>query len=299
MKRFLLVGACALSLAACGMSVSQFENIPAGHVGKIITPNGWEKGLHEAGQVDLRGTNSNGQQNSLVFLEVTSHQITESFSDNIGEHREDHRIITAGNAGIAGEGHTDDAHSTGQIPIAVDVYLRLRVPTDDRHRNRIFAEVTPDKVKDHDRASLITVETVYKQYVRQEVRSVIRKVIGNYADDLAVNTHRTPIETELTRLIFARLQQLGSPLEIQSVSLSNVTPDRVIQENRNARSGAAARVASIEAVGAALNNNPRYIDLEQVRATERIAIESAKAGKPVTLIIGVDGPGAHAYAARQ
>ncbi|MES2931268.1 MAG: SPFH domain-containing protein [Patescibacteria group bacterium] len=291
MKKMLIAVACAALLSSCGgMNTSVFENVPAGHIGKIITPNGWERSFHEAGQVDLRGTNANGQQNSLVLLEVSAVQVQEHFANNQGRDRnEDHRIVTHGNV----EG------TTGQVPVAVDVYLRMRVSPTPALRNRVFAEMTPRAIADHDRASLITVQMIYNRYVLQEVRSTIRRVLGAYADDIAINAHRAEIEATLTRELLLRMRHFNVPLELQSVSLSNAAPDPTISASRIANAGAAERVASIDRVGAALQRNPRYVDLEQIRSMERIAMAGVEKGKPPTFIIGIDGPGAHAYAARQ
>jgi hypothetical protein len=279
--------AAAIGLAACGgMSRSEYRSIPAGYVGKVLTPTGWQKGVLEAGQVNLGGTDADNRNNSLVLLEASGTQVKEIFPAASKDDEQDHRIITTG------------AEGQPPTPVAVDVYIRLRVPVDERLRNRVFAEITPIESKDDVRVTWITVESIYNRFVHQEARSIIRRIIGAYANDLAINAHRQEIEQKLTEELLKRLEELKVPLELQSVALSNVTPDPLVQKNRSEQLGASSQVASIEQVGAALAHNPGYVALEQVKAMERVSTEAAKAGHPPTFIIGIDGPGGHSYAAR-
>jgi len=275
----------SLVLTSCGgINSSEYVNVPAGYVAKILTPTGWQDKIIESGQLNLGGENMDGRANQAVFMEATAVQMKESFMSSQGG--EDHRIIVS-----------NSADSTGPMPVAVDVYVRLRIPTNAQLRNRVFAEITPTASQGNARVSWITVEAVYNRFVHQEARSIIRQVIGAYPDDRAINMSRAKIEEDLTRALNERLRMLRVPLELQSVSLSNVTPDPIVQSNRNRQAGAAAEVASIDAVGAALARNPRYVELEQVRATERMVSNAVAAGKPPTLVIGIEGAG-HAYAAQ-
>ena len=68
--------ASAIGISGCTTNV---VNIPAGFVGKMLTPTGWQDKWLEAGQVDLGVKNSNGTYNTLVLLEVTSTTVKESF----------------------------------------------------------------------------------------------------------------------------------------------------------------------------------------------------------------------------
>ncbi|MBU2103757.1 SPFH domain-containing protein [Patescibacteria group bacterium] len=287
MKKLIIasLAAASLLLTSCGgINSSEYVNVPAGYVAKILTPTGWQDKIIESGQLNLGGENMDGRANQAVFMEATAVQMKESFMASQGG--EDHRIIVS-----------NGADSTGPMPVAVDVYVRLRIPTDARLRNRVFAEITPSAGQGNARISWITVQSVYNRFVHQEARSIIRQVIGAYSDDRAINMNRAKIEADLTVALNERLRTLRVPLELQSVSLSNVTPDPIVQDNRNRQAGAAAEVASIDAVGTALARNPRYVELEQVRATERMVSNAVAAGKPPTLVIGIDGAG-HAYAAQ-
>src|ERR1035437_6541689 len=51
----------ALLFAILFTGCNNYVNIPAGFIGKILTPTGWTKGIIEAGQVDL-GTPSDDNQ---------------------------------------------------------------------------------------------------------------------------------------------------------------------------------------------------------------------------------------------
>ena len=57
MKRSLLIVAVVGLLIGC---TNDFRNIPAGFVAKKLTPSGWDKGILEAGQVDIGTKNSDG-----------------------------------------------------------------------------------------------------------------------------------------------------------------------------------------------------------------------------------------------
>ncbi len=290
MKRSFIAAAllASVALSGCGMQASSYYDIPAGHVGKVLTPKGWQKGVIEAGQVNLGGQDTDNRRNTLVFLEATAVQVKEQFglyNDNKGK-EVDNRIITSGREGA------------GQIPLVVDIYLRLRVPADEALRNRVFAEITPIGIKDSDgRVSEILVSAVYNRYAMQEARSLIRQIIGSYADDLDINAKRSEIEKKLTTALLERLQQLKVPLELQSVSLSNVAADGQIQLGRNQSSSATAQVDAIGRVGQALASNPGYLKFREIEMVEKAASEAAKAGKPATFIIGISGA-EHAYAAR-
>jgi hypothetical protein len=265
------------------MSADAFYDIPAGHIAKVLTPNGWQKGVIEAGQVNLGGEDMDNRRNTLVFLEATAVQVKEQFGVIEGV---DNRIMTSGRGGA------------GQIPLTIDVYLRLRVPADEALRNRVFAEITPQGVKDSDgRVSKINVSDVYYRYAMQEARSLLRQIIGSYADDIDINAKRSEIEQKLTVALLERFKNLQVPLELQSVSLSNVAADAQIQQGRNQSSAANAQVAAIEQVGQALTRNPGYVRLREIEMVEKTAGEAAKAGKPATFIIGISGD-AHPYAAR-
>lgn len=284
MKRPFIAAAllASLALSGCGMQSNSFYDIPAGHVGKVLTPNGWQKGVIEAGQVNLGGEDADNRRNTLVFLEATGDQVKEQF----GQDKDvDNRIITSGSEG------------KGQIPLVVDIYLRLRVPEDERLRNRVFAEITPKGVEGMERTSKISVQAIYDRYAMQEARSLIRQIIGSYADDLDISANRSEIEKKLTTALLERLQQLKVPLELQSVSLSNVAADGQIQLGRNQSSSATAQVDAIERVGQALASNPGYLKFREIEMVEKAASEAAKAGKPATFIIGISGA-EHAYAAR-
>lgn len=288
MKRFYLAvtAALALSLTACGgMQKDDYYRVPAGYVGKVLTPNGWQKGVIEAGQVNLGGTDMDNRSNSLVLLEASGTQVKEQFMEKDPKDAQDHRIITSGGPGAS------------QMSVATDVYIRLRVPADEALRNRVYAEITAGVDKDNSRISWITVQGIYNRFVQQESRSIIRRIIGGYADDLDIQKHRVEIETQIKAALFERMQELGVPLELQSVTLSNVMPDKSVMDSRNRNNSASAEVQAIDSIGAAIARNPRYIDLQQVQAMERVCTESGKAGHPCTMIVGIDGAG-HAYAAR-
>lgn len=224
----------AIFQIGCGNVIKE---IPAGYIGKKLTPSGWDKGILEAGQVDLQEQNSDGTFTKLVTLEATSISLKESFNQST-EQGEDHRILI------------------GKTPVTVDVYVRMMVPQDADKRNAIFAQTTPTAIDE--RVSTITVAKIYAQFAQMDIRSGIREVLQKQTDVSYISTHLDEFNDKLGAMAIKMFERSGVPLSVQNVTLSNVKMDATVWEAENQKAAAIAQVDAINKVGAALRANPEY-----------------------------------------
>jgi hypothetical protein len=248
----------ALLFAILFTGCNNYVNIPAGFIGKILTPTGWTKGIIEAGQVDLGTPSDDNQSNSLSILEATSVSIKESYLKN-----EDSK----GNI-------VDDRIAIGG-PTTVDVYVRMKVPSDERSRDGIFSQITPASVDAANRTSVITVETIYSKLARMDVRSAIRQVLSKYKDVDSVRAHQDKVNDELGVAVIAMFKRSGVPLELQNVVISNIQPDPAVLEAKNKQLAAQSEVATIDSIGAALKRNPQYLIVKKYQTYENVASKGA------------------------
>ena len=216
---------------------NEIREIPAGYVGKKLMPTGWEKGIREAGQVDIGVTNGDGTYTSLVLLEATSISTKESFNQAKNE-GEDHRVLI------------------GKTPVSVDVYVRMRVPVDPQKRDAIFAQITP--VSAGERVSRITVTKLYEQFAQMDIRSGIRSILQKQTEVSYIITHMDEFNDKLGAMAITMFERSGVPLEVQNVTLSNVKMDQTVWEAENQKAAALAQVEAISKIGAALRANPEY-----------------------------------------
>src|SRR5262245_35176369 len=81
--------------AACGQMQSAYYECPSGYVCKVLTPSGFDKELHRAGQVNLGGVGTSNNQNFLVRIEATTLQMKEQFlPPDVMPDKQDHRLTT-------------------------------------------------------------------------------------------------------------------------------------------------------------------------------------------------------------
>lgn len=248
----------ALLFAVFFTGCNNYVNIPAGYVGKILTPTGWTKGIIEADQVDLGTVGTDNQANSLAVLEATSVSIKESY------------LKTTDSKG----GDIDDRISIGG-PTTVDVYVRMKVPADERSRDGIFSQITPTSYDKEARTSLITVETIYSKLAKMDVRSAIRQVLSKYKNVDSVRAHQDKVNDELGAAVIAMFKRSGVPLELQNVVISNIQPDPAVLEARNKQLAAQSEVATIDSIGAALRRNPQYLVVKKYQTYEAVASKGA------------------------
>lgn len=230
---------------------NDFRQIPAGYVGKKLTPSGWDKGILEASLVDIGVKNHDGTYTSLIILEATSVSLKESFGMAVASGGEDHRILI------------------GKTPVSVDVYVRMMIPQDPDRRNALFAQVTPQGSSE-DRVSVITIQKVYSQFAQMDVRSGVRSVLQKETDVYKIINNLDSFNEKLGAMTIEMFQKSGVPLDVQNVTLSNVKMDASVWEAENQKAAAIAQVEAINKVGAALKANPEYLMIRKYDTYEKI-----------------------------
>jgi hypothetical protein len=242
--------AAALMIMGC----EEYREIPAGYIGKVLTPTGWEKGIREAGQVDIQAPFGNGTYNTLVLLEATSVAIKEHFG-KADANQEDDRVII------------------GKTPSTVDFYVRCMVGTDLDIRNAIFAQITPRALKENERVSVITVEMIYAQFAKMDVRSGVRRVLSKYPDIYYVQSHLDSVNDAGATMVISAFKASGVPLLMQNSQFSNIKMDETVWAAENQKQAALAQVEAITKIGQALRANPEYMLFKKYDTYKEIAAQ--------------------------
>jgi hypothetical protein len=283
MKEVNLFALCALiALITVFSGCNIYVEIPAGFIGKILTPKGWEEGIHESGMVDIGRENSDGSYNVLVLLESTSTTVKEQFlGSEINLDKEDHRVTTQ-----------------NQVPLAVDLYVRVGLVVNSDGRidkstaNAVFSTITPKKnYNDQNRVRVITLDDVYDQYARMDIRSDTRKIFKEYKDDQDVSRKFSAICDSIGFMVAQTFKMNKVPLKLYNAQLGNVKIDQSVWQARSQQVAADAEVARINAVGQALKDNPAYLTYMQWDK----AVECSKNG--ATIVIAGNDPVANMYGA--
>jgi hypothetical protein len=244
MKKILIAVVALMWLIGC----SDFREIPAGYVGKILTPSGWQKGVLEAGQVDIGAKKANGSYTALVLLEATSISEKEPFDANTNG--EDHRILI------------------GKTPVAVDVYVRMSIPQEQDKRDALFALITAKP--SGNRISIITIKDIYERFAKMDIRSGIRSVLQKEDSINAIIKNLDKFNNKLGDMAIQMFERSGTPLIVQNVTISNVKMDASIWEAENQKAAALAQVEVINKVGTALRANPEYLLIRKYDTYEKI-----------------------------
>ncbi|GEM_PF-1781801 len=266
---FLVLALLVLPMLACG---NYYIEIPAGYVGRILTPTGWDDNILEAGQVDLGQKDNAGRYSTLVLLEVTTTTVKEQFLDNATTvDREDHRVLTKGGT-----------------PLAVDMYVRLMQPDDRKIRNNIFVQVTPKPYANDPRVKVITLEDVYDRFARMDVRGQIRSIFAEYDDYQDVYKSYGEVNTKIADKVLKTFEANSVPLRLQNAQLSNVKPDAVIWNADNQKAAATSAASAIKDIGAAMSANPGYGEYLKWTTLQKIAESGGDQGRGTNTIIITD-----------
>lgn len=241
-------------LMSCGNSV---HNIPAGYVGKVLTPTGWAQDIKEAGQVDLGVENNNGTSNSLTILEVTTTTVKEQFMGaEESTDKQDHRIRTKNGT-----------------PLIVDIYVQIATPTDDKTRNNIFQLVTPLSTA-NPRVSIINLTDIYTRFATQTIRSKTRAIFAHYENADSIMNNYDKVNAEIALMVIEVVKQSKAPFTIISAQLSNVKEDDVILASKNKIAESENQIQTIEKIGKALKENPQYLEVRRLEVLEKIGANS-------------------------
>lgn len=250
-----------------GAGCSEYVEVPAGYVGKILTPTGWEDRIIESGQVDIQNTDVSGRYSVLILLEATTTTVKEQFLDaEATEDKTDHRLLTKSGT-----------------PISGDVYFRAMVPEDERVRNSIFAQITPAPTN-NPRIKIITVEKIYEHFARMDVRGGVRSIFARYEGWEEINAAYDTINSDISTMALETFRNNGVPLNLQNSQISNMKPDEHIWATQNELATATSKVTAIDQIGQAIRRNPGYVEYMKWEALKEIA-KSGSASGTNTIII--------------
>ena len=265
----------------CSCTGPAVRSIPAGHVGKVLTPIGWERETRTAGQVDLRQADSRGAFNVLVLLEATSTTVKEQFleadADTARQDHTDHRVTTQDGA-----------------PLSVDVYIRAMLPDDETTRERIFTLVTPAPDSRDERLRHITIQNIYERFAQMKIRNNIRMIFAGYVTYKDVAAGYSRINDQISRMVIRTFEEDHVPLKLQDVQLSNVKQDASVFKAQNDLAAAEAQADAIAKIGEAIRRNPEYREYMKWQSLKEIAATGTQKGTN-TLIV-VDGASSGSWA---
>lgn len=254
------------------MGCFQTVTIPSGYIGRILTPTGWDARIMPPGQVNIGAGSYSGRQSKLILIEATTITVLETFRDaTVSDDKHDHRIIT-------GDG----------VPVAVDMYVRLGLPPDQKTRDRIFMEVTPEPWPGNTNISVITLKNIYSRYVEMDTRNRVRDTVSSYEkfQDL-LGAGYTTANKRITAATIAAFKESNVPLILEDAQLSQVLPDPQVWDSEVKKKAADAFKDQIGIIGAAIKDNPYYLDYLKWQALQAIAATGAVKGN--NLIIVTDG----------
>ena len=285
MKTHSLFLAPMILLAGCtGPAV---RSIPAGYMGKVLTPTGWEQATHTAGQVDLRSADRNGNFNVLIMLEATSTTVKEQFleanADSAKQDNTDHRVTTKDGA-----------------PLSVDVYIRAMLPDDESTRDRIFTLVTPVPDPQDDRIRRISIQNIYERFAQMKVRNNIRMIFAEYPSYKEAAANYGRINDQIASMVIRTFEEDRVPLKLQDVQLSNVKQDPAVFKAQNDLAAAEAQADAIAKIGDAIRRNPEYRDYMKWQSLKEIAATGTQKGTNTLIVVdgASGGPWAQAAYAR-
>ena len=249
-------------------SCSNIENVPPGYKAKILTPTGWQKGIINAGQVDIGKLTSNGTGNSLVLLEATTITIKESFMKS-NDDNEDHRVRTKDGT-----------------PLTVDIYVQVALPVEDKTLDEAFASVTPKPNPADKRVYSVTLEDIYTRFAKMTVRGKVREIFARYKDADAVMGDYGKVNAEIGVMALDVFEKSGAPCQLISAQLSNVKEDEDVLKSKNENIAAQNQAKSIEQIGEALRRNPEYATFMKWQTLK----DMAGKGVSIYVIDGEKGP---------
>lgn len=249
---FLIIGITAFLFTSCTNDV---RNVQPGWISKILTPTGWEKGIHEAGQIDIGQLDNMGRGNQLILMESTTITVKESFYKDTEDVNQDRRVKTK-----------------DQTPLSTDVYIQIAVPTDEKLRDNAFASITPIKISE--RVYEIKLENIYKAFAQMVVRGKIREAFTKYKNTQEVMDNYALLNAEIGASVIEVFKKSKMPCELVSVQLSNIIEDPDVLKSKNDLLSSANKVKEIENIGKVIRENPQYAVMMKWESLKTIAKEN-------------------------
>jgi regulator of protease activity HflC (stomatin/prohibitin superfamily) len=197
-----------LALAAVVTGCSQ--QVPPAHLGKELTRNGYSTDVIPPSRVYGYGLiNSLWAQKQLILLETGTQMVEEPLKMRLAD----------------------------RVELNFDVRIRTRIAGDERTINSMFNDITPQNGR-------VSLAMVYHTYGQMIVRNKAREVMSAYTvEDVQANYAR--ISVELFEAFKEGFKHI--PLEIEDVTLGNISWPVEVTEAINATARARAEIAKIEA----------------------------------------------------
>lgn len=179
----------AIAIIATVLLSGCYEQIPAGHKGKIMGKNGFQPEVYPPSKIWLDQTFTTVPE-KLYLVQTT----TKKFNQPITILLKD------------------------KLALSAEVVFRGRINASDKNINSIFNDMTMDD-------NVVTYDEVYNTYGKMVVLNTAREVISKYNVD-EVNVNYARITTELYQALEPKLKNL--PIEISDVTIGNMKyPDIV------------------------------------------------------------------------
>lgn len=160
------------------------ESVPQGHVGKILSKNGFEPEVYPPSKVWLDNWMT-ANPDKLILVETTTRKYNEPITVLLQD----------------------------KLELSAEIIFRCRVNTgDEKVLNSIFNDI---KLDDY----VITTDEVYNIYAKMIVLNTARDIISKYNVD-EVNQNYGRITTELYMAIKPKLENL--PIDVSDITIGNV-----------------------------------------------------------------------------
>lgn len=170
------------------------EQVPVGHVGKILGKSGFQPEVYPPSKVWLANNVWNLNHEKLVLVETTTQKYVEPITVLLAD----------------------------KLELSADVIFRCRINSDEEKvLNAIFNDI---KVGDD---LLITTDDVYSIYAKMLILNTAREVISKYNVD-EVNTNYARMTQELYQAIYPKLE--GLPIEISDITIGNIQYPKIVTD---------------------------------------------------------------------
>lgn len=167
------------------------EQVPQGHVGKILTKNGFSPEVFVPSKVWVDNGPLTLNPDKLILVETTTKKYNESITVLLKD----------------------------KLSLNAEIVFRCRVNSDDpKVLNSIFNDMKMDD-------SVVTTDEVYNVYAKMVVLNTAREVISKYNVD-EVNQNYARITIELYQAVKGKLQ--GLPIDISDVTVGNIKYPEVV-----------------------------------------------------------------------
>lgn len=186
MKKLLLIPALLLALTGC------YEQVPAGHQGKIMGKTGFQPEIYPPSNVWLEEFFTTVSE-ELYLVQTTTRKYVEPVQVKLSEEK---------------------------LNVTLDVNFRGRITSNNQVVNSIFNDL---HMNDH----VVTTDEVYEVYGRQLIMNTTRAVVSKYnVDDLPKNYAR--ISKELYQALAPKLA--GLPIELSEITIGQIDYPEVVEQ---------------------------------------------------------------------